>query len=748
MSKELETLPADAGTTTEKEPPAQLATLARDLIVRSKTNPRTHFDPAYINELRASFKEHGVLQPLLVRPLPGSRLQDTFEDRAPGAPMPTHEIVCGECRWRGTEGVVDELPVLIRHLTDLQVLQVQLVENLKRRDLHPIEEAEGFDRLMTEHGLTVEDIAARIDKSVSYIFKTRKLLELTKECREELYKGNLTRSTALLVARAPAYLQVQIAQDIMKPDYSGEPMSFRKAVTHIQQHYMLQLGNAVFDIKDANLVRKAGACGTCAKNTGANGDMFEDVTGAASCTDPKCFDAKKEAHYAAVAKAAAAMGQTVIQGKEAKELMPTEWSTPEGYKLLDHSEYINGKSTTLRKLLGKDGPTPVLIINPHTKKAEEMVPVDVASKVIKKAAAEAKKSGKNKEPNEHQLKAQFEDAWQGKAVEQIHAAIMSGKCQGITVAIAREIAGYYSQSLWGDTAKRFARLFEIPDAKVGMDAGIADYIKTCPDKMVGPALLMLMLEDEFSERFNEQFPVLELLATDTGVDVQALQDQAKEDMRAEAEAHAPKSETKAAKPAGNVSRKAKPPKTTAAEAKAGISEAMSAVDAGARPQSLADLEGKGLSSLDMELLTQGGIHTIDDLAGLTVDELVMITNKSEDEGKALITKARSGWFESAKPTASAEPKIGDTVRIKDGVKGPTGHLRKICGRTGTLEKFNGTAFTVRFSGVKDTAQVRAEEFDVTNAAVNTTLAAWPFPTAPLTTAAARKTPKAKKGAAT
>jgi ParB/RepB/Spo0J family partition protein len=121
--------------------------------------------------------------------------------------------VCGECRWRACKDAeVDGIPVLIRELDDLQVLQVQLVENLRRKDLHPLEEAEGFSRLQSEHGMQAEDIAARVGKSESYVYKSLKLLELTPECREELYAGKLTQSTALLVARQPEYLQAQIAQ--------------------------------------------------------------------------------------------------------------------------------------------------------------------------------------------------------------------------------------------------------------------------------------------------------------------------------------------------------------------------------------------------------------------------------------------------------------------------------------------------------------------------------------------------------
>lgn len=599
MSKDRESLQTPAAGADTIEPPAQLAMLKRAAIVRSKTNPRTHFDADYLKDLGASIQAHGILQPILVRPLPGARVQETAEERAPGAPLPTHEIVCGECRWRASElAGVDDIPVLIRTLTDLQVLQVQLVENLKRKDLHPLEEAEGFERLMKDHGLTVEDIAAKVDKSASQIYVTLKLLELTPECREELYAGKLTRSTALLVARAPAYLQTQIAKDIMRPTGEDqEPMSYRQAQRYIHQHYMLQLAHAVFDIKDASLVPKAGSCGTCAKNTGANSDMFEDVKGGDTCTDPKCFDAKKVAHYAAVTKDAAAKGQKVIQGKEAKELIAYEGATPEGYRLLDQRDYINGTYTTLRKLAGKDGPAAVLIVDPFTKLPVEALPSDVANKLIKKADTQKKA---NKEPRKADLEEEFKEAWQARAIEQLHAAVMAGKSSGITVPIARHIAQYYEQSLGAEAAERFARLFDIKDAKVGASNAIQNYLKTCADAMVGPALLVLMVEDDLAA-YNGKFELADLIAGDAGIDLQDVQAQVKTDML---EAAAAKSPTPAAKPG-----KAK--KTSAADAKAAISEALQAV-----------------------------------------------------------------------PT---EIKIGQRVRFKEGLKGPTGKARKVCGREGYVD---------------------------------------------------------------
>lgn len=572
MSKEQETMEAAEGTG------AGMAILERALIVRSKTNPRTHFDPAYIQELANSIKEHGILQPILVRPLPGDRVQETAEDREPGAPLPTHEIVAGECRYRacGIAGV-DRLPVLVRHLDDVQVLQVQLVENLRRKDLHPMEEAEGFGRLLHDHSMTVEDIAAKVQKSASYVYKALKLLELTPECREQLYAGKLSQSTALLVARAPAHLQLQIAKEISGtygPD--SEPMSFRQAARHIQEHFMLQLSAAVFDIADARLVPKAGDCKSCPKRTGAHGDLFEDVKSADTCTDPKCFDAKKEAHYAAVAEAAKSKGQTVIMGKEAKELIPYAGATPKGYKLLDDRDYVDGRMQSLRNRikddLKKGDVKPVLILNPHTKQLQEALPVDTASKLLKKANTSAKK---NKVPTEKDLERELEATTNRKVISAVHQALQGGGLENIgnqaRNQLLRVMASRFAQEIY-DTSDQLCELFGV--GKVGRGAGIVDYLQECTPEQLHPAVVLVLLAAEF-ESYEDDRTVLDLVASELTVDVKALEAEAKAELKELHAPAAPEDKPKAAKP------KAKGKKTTAAEAKAGIAAAMQDQEAGA-----------------------------------------------------------------------------------------------------------------------------------------------------------------------
>lgn len=290
---------------------APLATITVELplmqLHASPTNPRKHFDQAALAELANSIRAHGVLQPILAR------------GKGEG-----YEIVAGERRWRAAKiAGLATMPVLIRELGDLETLEMQVVENLQRSDLHPLEEAEGYEQLMKLHKQSADDVAAKVGKSRAYVYARLKLLALSPEAREAFYAGALVPSTALLVARIPGQkLQAQALKDVTAARFNNEPMSVRQAADHIQRTYMLRLKEAPFDPKNAKLVAKIGSCAECPKRTGNQPELFSDVNSADVCTDPECFDAKREAHFAIVRVQAEAKGQRVIAGKEAKKIAP------------------------------------------------------------------------------------------------------------------------------------------------------------------------------------------------------------------------------------------------------------------------------------------------------------------------------------------------------------------------------------------------------------------------------------------
>jgi ParB/RepB/Spo0J family partition protein len=219
---------------------------------------RKRFDAAKMAELTQNVGLQGIIVPIVARPLP-----------AGGG----FEIVAGERRYRAAKaaGLVD-IPAIVRELTDAQALELQVIENGQREDVHPLEEAEGYERLMkcaktdgTQY--TADDIALKVGKSRSYVFNRLKLTAMCPEAREAFFADKIDASKGLLIARIGHHdTQRQALKDITGGRYGGDnPMSYREAHQHILQTYMLKLSAAPFDIKDAGLNVKAGACGPCPK---------------------------------------------------------------------------------------------------------------------------------------------------------------------------------------------------------------------------------------------------------------------------------------------------------------------------------------------------------------------------------------------------------------------------------------------------------------------------------------------------
>lgn len=345
--------------------------LALDQLHESALNPRKSFDAERLAELADSIRTKGVLQPIVARPN-----ADGFE------------IVCGARRFRAAKSAgLTELPTIVRELTDTEVLEVAVIENLQRADVHPLEEAEGYEKLL-ELGHNVDDLAAKVGKSRAYVYARMKLCALAPKAREAFYDGKLNPSTALLVARIPTTkLQEQATKEITEVDHRGEVLPVRQAAEHIHRNYMLRLKEAPFATTDAKLVTKAGACGECPMRTGNQPELFSDVGNADVCTDPSCFAAKRTAHFAGVRKAAEASGRTVITGKAAKAIV-RPYGGLNGYTKLDDMYWAGSESVrvapTLKKL-GKDAPTPVLIEHPTTSELIEAVEDKAFATALRKA---------------------------------------------------------------------------------------------------------------------------------------------------------------------------------------------------------------------------------------------------------------------------------------------------------------------------------------------------------------------------
>jgi len=201
------------------------------------------------------------------------------------------------------------VPVRIKQMSDAEVLEAQLVENLIRAEIHPMEEAEGFARLMAleEPKYTIEQIGARVGKSPMFVASRLKLVDLVPAAVDAFYANEIGVGHALLLAKLPADQQPQALEACFKEAYNSggaKPtrilMPVRNLQFWIETNVLLILKDAPFDKRDAQLVATAGSCADCPKRTGYNKLLFSDDLGKQGdrCVDPRCYNTKLSAHVA------------------------------------------------------------------------------------------------------------------------------------------------------------------------------------------------------------------------------------------------------------------------------------------------------------------------------------------------------------------------------------------------------------------------------------------------------------------
>lgn len=256
--------------------------LAIDTIHESTTNPRRTFDETRLYELATSIRQHGLIQPITVRPN-----EDGFE------------IVAGARRYRAAK--LAELfsnPARIVQIDDAQALEWQLVENSQRVDVHPFEEAQGFQRLLNIPGYDVAALVEKSGKSASHIYARLSLLQLIPEVAEAFLQERITASHANLIARIPQESQAIAFEQCWRKDWQDkEPhlLPAKHLSAWIQANLYLALADAPFDREDPTLNPAAGACVACPRRSGYNTSLFCDVQGD-QCLDSSCYQIKVAVH--------------------------------------------------------------------------------------------------------------------------------------------------------------------------------------------------------------------------------------------------------------------------------------------------------------------------------------------------------------------------------------------------------------------------------------------------------------------
>ncbi|MDD5387579.1 MAG: ParB/RepB/Spo0J family partition protein [Sulfuricurvum sp.] len=409
----------------------EVKTLALEEVVVSSFNTRKHCDEGKLKELAESIKQKGLIEPVIVRPLNGK-----------------YELVCGERRFRASKmaGLSDIVARIVK-LDDKEALEFQVIENLQREDVHPLEEAEGYEQLMKKHGYkSVDDIAAKVGKSKAYIYGRMKLCELIPENRKFFYDDKLSPSTALLVARIPEHLQKEAGKRVACGRWASDgSMSYREALKWIEEEFMLRLKDAQFDTKEKGIAGKC-SCVDCLKRTGNQKELFVDVASADVCTDPECFKAKKVAFTQKVITELKKKGKKVISSEEAKELFQYESSTTpnQKYMALDEHHYDWPSGVTPRKMLKATKDVEIIhAIHPYSGKIIEMVSRTDLPKLFKAAGIKTERAVNTSERRiENQPEERVTRAKRGLWIEKISASmdsrvknvlLLSSLLQGMTL---------------------------------------------------------------------------------------------------------------------------------------------------------------------------------------------------------------------------------------------------------------------------------------------------------------------------
>ncbi|UXX81886.1 ParB/RepB/Spo0J family partition protein [Roseovarius pelagicus] len=191
----------DQQTSSDSAPKVPDMMVPIERISANPDQPRRQFDKDLLDDLTASIREKGIIQPLIVRPMPGK--------------AGDYQIVAGERRWRAAQQAqLHRIPVLIREFDDTEVLEIAIIENIQRADLNPVEEAAGYQQLMQKFGHTQEKLAEALGKSRSHIANTMRLMQLPEPVQAYVRNGQLTagHARALITSDDP----VALAQRVVK----------------------------------------------------------------------------------------------------------------------------------------------------------------------------------------------------------------------------------------------------------------------------------------------------------------------------------------------------------------------------------------------------------------------------------------------------------------------------------------------------------------------------------------------------
>lgn len=390
-----------------------------EAILLSGTNPRKKF---VLDDLLSSIPIHGIVQRLLVRPLPllspslssipngGEGVRRTGEEAAAGNESRNEvqfELVCGERRYRAARELgLTEVPVEVRAMSDRDVREIQLLENLDREDLLPLEEAAGYAQLIADKvfGETIAEnvngLCAKLGRQRSHIYNQLALLKLSDPAQEAIAKGDLPVSIGYRLGKVPGEkLQAKALKKILKGGAYQQCMTARDAEAFLAREFQLDLKAAPFDIEDKTLDPQAGPCGECPYRSGNAPEEFPDIKSPHVCTHPDCYRHKADASRERQLQEYRDLGWTVLTAAESKPLFSRE------YWQGDRSEYVPAQYThhtdpkrrttaQLVKLCKENPPRALACVDGIGKVVELYRAAEVAAALVANGVIKARKGEK------------------------------------------------------------------------------------------------------------------------------------------------------------------------------------------------------------------------------------------------------------------------------------------------------------------------------------------------------------------
>lgn len=290
----------------EKDLAPQIELIPISDISPSPMNPRKTFSEEAIRELADNIRKQGLLQPITVRPMVDGMIDGMIVRRCatPAETSMDYEIVCGERRYRACKMLGEfEMACIVRTMSDDEAFDAMITENLQRRDVDPMEEAEAF-RLLQERGQDVAELAARFGKSESYVRNRMRLSALIPPLRTFLSNGQLTLRGAYLASRLGEDQQRELFDDEFDGKEDCERQMTTDEVEEWLDRYFMNLWHAPFHDgetldeewnPDGKLIRR---CRRCSDNTSNQGCLFADMkTEEPQCINAECYERKLTVYY-------------------------------------------------------------------------------------------------------------------------------------------------------------------------------------------------------------------------------------------------------------------------------------------------------------------------------------------------------------------------------------------------------------------------------------------------------------------